>query len=264
MGRAARSRRRALPRLCECAMLPPVNLPLNGEDRCAAAMGPQLLRLMVLDPHRLFRECVATALRDEAGFARVEVAEGDEAALNRLTGGDPVDVLLVGGDDSDHLEELVRAAREACAEVKILVLGAEAGQRGALALLRAGAKGYMFRDQSLAELRAAIFEVAAGEIVCTPRIAHLLFSHLAELGRERRRDEQLDYLDLTARELEILHLIAGGLKNQEIAERLNLSVHTVKNHVHNILERLGVKSRWSAVSLACEKGWLQPQRRFPS
>jgi len=219
---------------------------------------------MVLDSNRLFRECVASALRDQGGFADVEVVDGEEAALARLAASDPIDVLLLGEANDVDLEELVRATRSLSAETQVLILGVEGGGHAALPLLRAGAKGYLLRDQSLADLQAAILKLAAGETVCTPRVANLLFSRLAELGRERRRDEQLGFLELSARELEILHLIADGLKNQEIAGRLNLSVHTVKNHVHNILERLGVKSRWSAVTHACNKGWLPPLRRFPS
>jgi DNA-binding NarL/FixJ family response regulator len=71
----------------------------------------------------------------------------------------------------------------------------------------------------------------------------------------------LDYLTLTARELEILHLVGDGLSNQEIASRLFLSVHTVKNHIHKILETLGVHSRWDAVRYAVEHGWLRDRRQ---
>jgi two-component system nitrate/nitrite response regulator NarL len=178
-----------------------------------------------------------------------------------LAAGDPVDVLLLGCGANGQVHDLLRDAQRRWPAAKILVLGAEEGEAQALALLKAGARGFLFRDQSFAELRDAILEVAAGATVCTPRIAQLLFSRLAELGRERRRGERLEVLELTSREIEILRLIADGLKNQEIAKRLYLSVHTVKNHVHNILERLGVKSRWSAVTHASEKGWLQPKRR---
>jgi DNA-binding NarL/FixJ family response regulator len=66
---------------------------------------------------------------------------------------------------------------------------------------------------------------------------------------------------LTPRELEILQLIADGLSNQEIAGQLYLSVHTVKNHVHKILETIGVHSRWAAVRHAIERGWLKERRR---
>jgi two-component system nitrate/nitrite response regulator NarL len=237
---------------------------MGAKEETAAAVRPQLVRVVLLDSHRLFRECLAAALHEEAGFARVEVADADAGALAGLAAGPPIDVLLLGCGEPGQLPQLLRQARERRPDAKILVLGGEEGQEEALALLREGAKGYLFRDQSLGELCEAILDVAAGATVCTPRIGHLLFTRLAELGRERRRDEQLAFLDLTARELEILRLIADGLKNQEIAKQLYLSVHTVKNHVHNILERLGVRSRWSAVTHACEKGWLQPRRRFPS
>ena len=233
-----------------------------GEGAAATAVS-RAVRLVLLDSHRLFRDCLAAALRDDAGFAQVRALDLDAAALGKLPASDPADVLLLGCGEGRGLAELVGEARRRWPETRILVLGSENGQDEALALLRAGARGYLFRDQSLAELREAILEVASGATVCTPRIANLLFSRLAELGRERRRDERLDCLELTARELEILRLIGDGLKNQEIAKRLYLSVHTVKNHVHNILERLGVKSRWSAVAHASEKGWLQPKYRFP-
>lgn len=241
-------------------LVPP--LTLSEKEEHAAAGCAELMRLVVADSHRLFRECLAEALRDGGGFARVEVTDVDQAALARL-GSEPIDVLVLGGGEAGRLGELLRDTSRRWPSAKILVLGTEEGEDEALALLRSGARGYLFRDQSLAELRSAILEVAAGATVCTPRIAHLLFSRLGELGRERRRDERLEVLELTSREIEILRLIGDGLKNQEIAKRLYLSVHTVKNHVHNILERLGVKSRWSAVTHASEKGWLQPKRRFP-
>jgi two-component system nitrate/nitrite response regulator NarL len=241
--------------------IPP--LLLGEMDEAKAATLPRLLRLAVADSHRLFRECLAAALRDDAGFAKIEVTDADQSALAVLAAGGPVDVLLLGCGANGEVHEMLREAQRRWPAAKVLVLGVEEGEEQALALLRAGARGYLFRDQSFAELRDAILEVAAGATVCTPRISHLLFSRLAELGRERRRGERLEVLELTSREIEILRLIAEGLKNQEIAKRLYLSVHTVKNHVHNILERLGVKSRWSAVTHAAEKGWLQPKRRLP-
>jgi DNA-binding NarL/FixJ family response regulator len=239
--------------------------PAHAADPAATGLAPaRPLRVAILYPHRLFRECLAAALREEALFSRVEVADVNRAALARLAGGGPVEVLVLGCAETSELRELLPQAREHWPDAKVLVLGAEEGQTQALALLCEGVQGYLFGDQSLAELREAILEVAAGATICTPRVAHLLFSRLSELGRDRRRDEQLEALELTARELEILRLIADGLKNQDIAQRLYLSVHTVKNHVHNIIKRLGVKSRWSAVNHACDKGWLQPRRRFPS
>jgi DNA-binding NarL/FixJ family response regulator len=146
-------------------------------------------------------------------------------------------------------------------ELKVILLGSEESDDKVVDCLEAGASGYLIRNQPLADLRFAIGVVARGEIACTPRVAHALFQRLASLGRERRRREKLDFLTLTPRELEILWLIADDLSNQEIAHKLFLSVHTVKNHVHKILETLGVHSRRAAVRHAIERGWIGDRRR---
>jgi len=99
------------------------------------------------------------------------------------------------------------------------------------------------------------------ETVVAPEVAHRLFRRLGDLGRASRRRRQLEFLDLTARELEILGLIAHGLSNQEIADRLFLSVHTVKNHVHNLLERLRLTTRAEAAEYARARGWLERLER---
>ncbi|HVT60555.1 MAG TPA: response regulator transcription factor [Thermoanaerobaculia bacterium] len=226
------------------------------------------LGLIVADRHQLFRECLASALRGgENGSGKVTMVADPNEILARLAAdenGGPR-VLVLGMDGHAAAGELTREVRRRFPQVSVLVLVGGAGDHDDLAameLLEAGAGGFLSRDQSLPELRQAIERVAAGETVCTPRVTHLLFSRLAELGRERRRSEKLDFLDLTARELEILVLLADGLSNQLIARRLFLSVHTVKNHVHNILDTLGVHSRWDAVHHAFNKGWLDDRRRL--
>src|SRR5579864_8830292 len=147
--------------------IPP--LLLSETEEAEAVTLPRLLRLAVIDSHRLFRETLAAALRDDAAFTRVAATDGDQAALARLAAGEPVDVLLLGSGGSYPVGDLLRDARRHWPAAKILVLGAEEGEAQALALLREGARGYLFRDQSLTELRDAILEVAAGATVCTPR-----------------------------------------------------------------------------------------------
>ncbi|HVT19277.1 MAG TPA: response regulator transcription factor [Thermoanaerobaculia bacterium] len=221
------------------------------------------LRLLIVESNQLFRECLAAALGALPEFAAVEEAADFQGALDRLDRC-PVEVMLVGLEPRDSALRLIREVNHRAPQVSMLVLGAAEAGEDAVQLLEAGARGYLFRQQSLGELRSAIRGVARGETICAPRVTHLLFSRLSELGRERRRAEKLDFLNLTARELEILRLIADGLSNQEIAERLFLSVHTVKNHVHNILETLGVNGRWNAVHYAHARGWLEERRRSRS
>ncbi len=214
------------------------------------------LRLCVCDAHHLFRECLAAALDDRERFvvvARAGSGMGMYAELSR----NPPDVLLLGVDVLDH--EVIARTREALSlfpGMKALVLGRAERDEHIVDCLVAGAGGFLQRDQSLAEVAAAIEVVARGERVCPPRVTRLLFARLADLGRARKRRDRLDVLELSPREMEILRLIADGLSNQEIAGRLFLSVHTVKNHIHRILEALGVHGRWAAVNHAFAKGWL--------
>jgi DNA-binding NarL/FixJ family response regulator len=220
------------------------------------------LRLLIVDGHPLFRECLAVVLQADGGF-EVEIATDwkdlAEGILALLAVRLP-DVLLVGFD-LPGAAELIRRTAALFPAVRAVLLGSVAAEDEIVACLEAGARGYVLREQSLAELLAAISRVAAGEIVVTAEIAHRLFGRLGELGRLSRRRRRLEFLDLTAREIEILDLIAQGLRNQEIADRLYLSVHTVKNHVHNMLERLGLKTRAEAVRYARERGWLPTSGR---
>src|ERR1700680_1489109 len=101
-------------------LIPPLMLSEKEDDAVATCAG--LVRLVVADSHRLFRECLAEALRDDAGFARVEVTDADHASLARL-GGEPVDVLMLGGGEDGRLGELLREAWPGGAGGQIPVVG---------------------------------------------------------------------------------------------------------------------------------------------
>lgn len=217
--------------------------------------GGDVLRLTIVDDHQLFRECLAAALAEEDRFAVTSIVPGGERLLEELAAR-PADVLVLGLSDCREAASLVRQVGVRFPRVRTLILGPRGAGGEAVECFAAGAKGFLFRDQSLADLRSAVHGIVRGGTVCPPRIAQALFLRLADLGRERRRRERLGVLDLTTREQEILQLIAEGLSNQEIAGRLFLSVHTVKNHIHKILEVLDVQSRWGAVRHAVGKGWL--------
>jgi DNA-binding NarL/FixJ family response regulator len=219
------------------------------------------VKLVIADHHQLFRDCLATVLAREE---EIEIVGNFASAPEALKRAEQVgaDVLLIGIEAlGDGIYGFVQDAHQRYPQIKVVLLGQQDTDEHVLDCLEAGASGYLVRDQTLSDLCGAIHLVTRGQIACTPRIAHSLFSRLASLGRDRRRREKLDFLTLTPRELEILKLIADGLSNQEIASRLYLSVHTVKNHVHKILETIGVHSRWAAVRHAVERGWLPERRR---
>ena len=229
-------------------------------ERRAGEVAGDFLRLLIVDRHDLFRDCLATALAEDRRFQVVgRVAMRQEAVEGLTRTG--ADVLLVGLDRSEGDGGWLREILARHPAVKVMLLGRDEPEEKVLGFLEAGACAYLVRDQSLSELRSALEDVVRGHTVCSPRIANYLFSRLAHLGRERRRRERLEFLTLTPRELEVLGLVAEGLSNGEIASQLFLSVHTVKNHVHKILETLGVRGRTAAVRYAIERGWLRDRRR---
>ena len=129
-----------------------------------------------------------------------------------------------------------------------------------LECVEAGALGYHPIDGSLTELSANIQAVAAGKTLCSPRIASALFSRVAEYAQERHSMRRCNGPKLTPRELEVLGHVGVELSNKEIAGRLGISVQTVKNHVHNILDKLDLDGRKNAARYARRHGML----RYPS
>jgi DNA-binding NarL/FixJ family response regulator len=157
-----------------------------------------------------------------------------------------------------HLTEEIHQRFEA---VKIVLLTREGCHDHLVECIEAGAHGCILEEASLDELRAAIERVLRGEMFCSPEIAHSMFQRLAEAAHESRWQERSQSAALTSRELEVLHLVADRLANKEIAKRLSLSLHTVKNHVHNIVEKLCVEDRFEAVEYARKQRWLR--RSYP-
>jgi len=236
-------------------------VPDNADESNDRATEEPPVRLAIVDSHQLFRECLAGVLARDRRFEIAGRFSTRQEALERLAQ-TRVDILLLVLDGPvDGVCGFLRAVVERSPKSKVMLLGRDEADERILEYFDAGASGFLARDQSLGELRSAIEAISRGNTVCTPRLASTLFARLARLGRERRRRDKLEYLKLTPRELEILRLIAEGKSNQEVARQLYLSVHTVKNHVHKILETLGVHSRWAAVHHAVERGWLPDRRR---
>jgi DNA-binding NarL/FixJ family response regulator len=142
---------------------------------------------------------------------------------------------------------MIRAVAEQAPATRVVVLGLPAGDQALLDCAEAGAAGYVSRDASLADLKAALQSAVLGELRCTPRDAAALLRRVALLAAQRSGPAPTGAA-LTQREVEIAGLIDGGLSNKEIARRLGIEVSTVKNHVHNILEKLQVHRRGEAVS----------------
>jgi DNA-binding NarL/FixJ family response regulator len=128
----------------------------------------------------------------------------------------------------------------------VVALGLLDSEAEVLAAAESGASGFVLRDACLDELIDCLETVARGDLRCSPSIAGALLRRLGTLASERPRSDPVR--DITWREREVLGLVEQGLSNKDIAGRLSIEVTTVKNHIHNILEKLGVRRRSDAAA----------------
>ncbi len=215
------------------------------------------INVVVISEYELFRECLALALDRTDNFAAVPVGYDEDRIFECLSNISSGIVLLKGDLPHQQMVGLITETTNRFPEIRVLVLGTTESEPSVAAYLEAGAKGYILKEMSFADLTFAMSQVMNGEVVCSNRAALFLIRKLSDLCSKDRRLRQIESLTLTFRELKIVELIAGGLTNEQIAAQLSISVHTVKNHVHNILDKLHVGSRLQAVQHAYEKKWLR-------
>ncbi len=214
------------------------------------------IRVLIIHRNRLFREGLAFVLAQQEPMTVVGSVAEVGGVLGELETLCPDVVLL---DLCLPGREGLGEAREICGVVpkaRILMMGLTELESDVVACIEAGAAGYLPQEASLEDLLNNIHAIATGEALCSPRVAGLLLSRLAEAGREKQLRQVLGFPNLTRRELEIIALIEVGLSNKEIAVRLQIEVPTVKNHIHNILEKLQLDGRREAARFARERGLL--------
>lgn len=148
--------------------------------------------------------------------------------------------------------DVVRRLKELSSPTGVLVLSAYDDDEYILALMEAGAAGYLLKTARIDDVVEAIRSIHQGEAVLHPAIA----TKVARLWRQSgRRGQDRQITELSAREMEVLVLAAQGLRNKDIASRLNISVRTVEGHINSILAKLGVDSRVEAALYAVSRGW---------
>lgn len=192
----------------------------------------------------VYRELLVDALANEESLEFVGSTPGDIASM-AIGMAEPAVVLL--DTSSGSAPARVQALAAALPAAKIVALGIRDDEATLLELVEAGVAGYVTAEQALDELVEAVASAADGELRCSPRVSAALARRVATLRAEvpRERGERR----LTRRQREIAKLISEGLSNKQIARRLSIEQATVKNHVHNILSKLGVSHRDDVTAL---------------
>jgi len=214
------------------------------------------IRVFLLHRCRLANDAIAASLRRCPQIELVGAACEPRDAVGRLQNLGlevaVVDVSLEGGG----AVELVRGMCRAGEGFEVLVMGMESEDE-VVDLIEAGARGYVLRGASLTRLLSQIQALRRGEAPCSPRVAAEVFARLEKLSSRVAPRNTGGVPEFTPRQREVLELIAEGDRNKEIAKKLEISVPTVKNHVHRILERLQVRHRREAIQQAYELGLLE-------
>ena len=198
-----------------------------------------MVRLLVVVGVRLYREGLIRLLGDRDKLTVVGAEEGARRAVNRLDELSP-DVALVDLGIPE-LDLICAALAARSPRIPLVAIGTSGTDSDVLTCAERGIAGYVPRERSVDELVEAVPGAVRGELICSPRTAALLAHRLAELAAELHRGSSIDLL--TRREREIAALMCEHLSNKEIADRLHIEVATVKNHVHNILDKLHLRRR---------------------
>ena len=203
---------------------------------------PKRILILVIEDNRLLRDGLTALLDAQADFEVVAAAEGANALL-RLRETGPNVVLVDAGLGHQDSHRIVQSMKEAVPEARVIVMGLLPAVNDVIHFVKAGANGFIAKDATVDEIVRTIRSVAEGTDVVPPSLTGTLLSHIAEQGNSHRTPRAVAAVRMTKREREITDLIAEGLSNKEIAQRLNIATYTVKSHVHNILEKLALHSR---------------------
>lgn len=217
----------------------------------------ELIRVFIVDDNRLLREGLVSMLAEQEDIIVIGAAASGRKALEQIKNLRPEIALIDIGMPGKNGIEVTQELRRDLPEAKVIILSMVDLTDEIMACIEAGAAGYVLKEASFDYLVETIRSVHRGESVVSPQMAASLFSRIAELAAERLPRLPPSAVKLTARELEIINLLAEGLTNKEIAQRLSIEPQTVKNHVHNILDKLQLPNRLEAGEYAREKKLLQ-------
>ncbi len=217
-------------------------------------MSTATIRVLLIEDHDIFRQGVKLILEAQPEITVVGEARNGEQGLAQLTELGDVDVIitdLVLPDISGL--EIVRRVKALTDRVQIIILTLHADDEHIRGMIEAGADGYVMKQVAVEELIGAIHTVVRGETALTPLVARRLMNQL-----QSDREHQQRVGTLSARERQILTLLAQGLTSKEIAQQISISANTVDNHRARLLSKLGVSNTVSAISLAVRQGLIPP------
>jgi len=211
--------------------------------------------VLVIEDNRLVRDGLAALLDAQPDFKVVAAAEGANAGLLQVLETKPHVVLVDAALGNNDSHRLVESVRKEAPETKVIMMDLLPAHEDVIAFIKAGASGFLVKDATIDDFISAIRSVAEGGNVVPPTMTGTLLSHIVDQAVTRGMGLGVRAsVRMTKRERGITELIAEGMSNKEIAQRLNIATYTVKSHVHNILEKLALHSRLQIAAHAHRTG----------
>jgi DNA-binding NarL/FixJ family response regulator len=222
--------------------------------------GDPSVSLLICDDHKILTDALSTVVALDGQLSLVAPAVHDpEEAIRIATELLPdvvlMDIVFKGGGMSGI--DATRKIKETSPSTKVVIMTAHDDERLLVEAVEAGASGFLSKEEAAQEIMSAVKAAAEGEVLIDPATLTRLLAQVAR-EREAQRDAQNLLDDLTEREHEILQLLAEGMRNDGIAQKLFISPQTVQTHVRNILGKLRVHSKLEAVAFAVKHGAIQP------
>ncbi len=211
------------------------------------------LPVFLIEDNRLLRDGL-TSMLAARGLTIVASARSGQEALREVARLRPPLVLLDSALGDRDSPRFVQELRRDFPETKVVVMGLLPAHEDFVEFIKAGVSGFILKDATIEEFVTTIRAVADGVSVLPSLLTGTLFTHVAAQAVSRGRRGAKAAVRMTARERQVIELIAEGLSNKEIAERIHVATHTVKSHVHNILEKLALHTRLEVAAYAHEQG----------
>jgi two-component system NarL family response regulator len=200
-------------------------------------------RVLIIEDNRVLREGITTMLNRQPDMHVAATIGSGNNILLKASQAKPHVILMDVGLKSFKESSVVESIKTKMPEVKVIGMGFVPTQSDIVEFVEAGASGFILKNATVKEFLGTVRSVAQGAKILPPSLTGSLFSHVIELALKKSKGKIVNAVRMTKREREIIVLIADGLSNKEIAQKLSIATHTVKSHVHNIMEKLALHTR---------------------
>ena len=222
------------------------------------------IRVLLADDHHLFREGLANIMNSQPDFEAIgEAKDGLEALIKARELKPDLILMDVGMPVCDGLEATQRIKQE-LPDVTIVMLTVRDEDEKLFEAIRNGAQGYLLKSIRRQEMLSLLRGAVRGEAAISPALGGRMLEEFRRIDRQKEEDQAEKQAILTAREQEVLVLVAAGASNKDVAEKLNLSIHTIKSHMRKILGKLQLTSRREAAYFAQREGLIPPHGTEPA